>query len=126
MRELLRQLLADERMHAQFGFLYLEAWRPWLDAHPEVRERLSRYLEFAFAVLERDLSGSGAAHDPGVPDMDDEERAAGLPDPQRLPVTFYATVTGAILPGLDRLGIRATEAWAARRLEPGRSRPAES
>jgi hypothetical protein len=114
-RELLRQLLSDERMHAQFGYHYLDAWRPWLDAHHDVRRRLGTYLEYAFAVLERDLSGLRAESDP-APALDDEQRAVGLPDLARLPKTFYATVEGAIVPGLDRFGLGATAAWNARRL----------
>jgi hypothetical protein len=39
-----------------------------------------------------------------------------MPDRKRLPLTFYDTVTGAILPGLERLQIPATAAWSARRL----------
>ena len=115
MREILRQLLSDERMHAQFGFIYFEAWIPWLDEHPDVRARLARYLEYAFAVLERDLSG-WVADPSSIADLDDEERAIGMPDRKRLPLTFYDTVTGAILPGLERLQIPATAAWSARRL----------
>jgi hypothetical protein len=114
-RELLRQLLSDERMHAQFGFYYLEAWRPWLNAHVDTRRRLGRYLEYAFAVLERDLSGARPASNP-APALDDEERAVGLPDLVRLPATFYATVEGAIVPGLDRFELGAAAAWATRRL----------
>ena len=34
LREATRQLLADEVFHGTFGFEYLAAWGPWLDAHP--------------------------------------------------------------------------------------------
>jgi hypothetical protein len=115
--ELLRQLLADERMHAHFGYLYLEAWRGWLDAHADVRARLDAYLAYAFAVLERDLGG--ARRDP-APALEDDERAVGLPDLARLPVTFYATVEGAILPGLERFGFAAAASWKTRSLTPTR------
>jgi hypothetical protein len=118
-REVLRQLLSDERMHAQFGYLYLEAWRPWLSEHPEMCRRIGRYLEYAFAVLERDLSGQRPVGTPpeAVPVLSAEERAIGLPDPHRQPVTFYETVAGAILPGLERFGFPAVAAWAARATE---------
>jgi hypothetical protein len=122
-RELLRQLLADERMHAQFGYYYLEAWRPWLEGHPEIRARLARYLTYAFAVLERDLSGVRHTSTP-APALDDEERAVGLPDLPRLPRTFYATVEGAIVPGLDRFELGAASAWAERRLRSADAAPA--
>ena len=112
LRDVTRRLLADEVLHGQFGFHYLEAWRPWLDANPEVRVSLERYLRHAFAVLERDLSGAGAAPEA----LTDDERALGVPDRARLPETFYATVTGAIVPGLERFGIEAGAAWKARSL----------
>jgi hypothetical protein len=114
-RELLRQLLSDERMHAQFGYYYLDAWRPWLDAHEDVRRRLGTYLQYAFAVLERDLSGVRAESDPASA-LDEDQRAVGLPDLARLPETFFSTIEGAIVPGLDRFGLGAAVAWKARRL----------
>ena len=46
MRETFRQLAADERFHAHFGYLYLETLREWLDARPEVRRSLARYLRY--------------------------------------------------------------------------------
>ena len=114
LRDVTRQLLSDEVLHGQFGFHYLEASRDWLERHPEVRASLGRYLRHAFAVLERQLSGAGAP--PRV--LSADERALGLPDPARLPETFYQTVTGAIVPGLERFGIGAGEAWAGRSLSP--------
>jgi hypothetical protein len=114
LRDVTRQLLSDEVLHGQFGFHYLEASRDWLERHPDVRASLGRYLRHAFAVLERQLSGAGAP--PRV--LSADERALGLPDPARLPETFYQTVTGAIVPGLERFGIGAGEAWAGRSLAP--------
>jgi hypothetical protein len=110
LRDVTRQLLSDEVLHGQFGFHYLEAWRPWLEAHAEVRDSLGRYLRHAFAVLERQLSGAGAP--PKALTADD--RALGNPDPARLPETFYQTVAGAVVPGLERFGIAAGEAWRTR------------
>jgi hypothetical protein len=113
LRDVTRQLLSDEVLHGQFGFHYLEAWRDWLERRPEVRASLGRYLRQAFAVFERHLSGAGAP--PRALTADD--RALGLPDPARLP--DYQTVTGAIVPGLERFGIEASLAWQHRSL-PGR------
>lgn len=119
MRDATRLLLADERLHSQFGFFYLEAWRPWLDAHPDVRGSIERYLRHAFVIFERELSGVGHAPAP----MTDEERALGLPDRQRLPETFYATVEHAIVPGLERFGIDAGTSWKRRALEGAPAAP---
>ncbi len=113
LKDITRQLLSDEVLHGQFGFLYLEEWRPWLDANPEVTASLARYLRHAFVVLEKQLSGAGAPSRT----LTDDERALGLPDPARLPETFYATIEGAIVPGLERLGIEAGSAWRERKLE---------
>lgn len=111
LRDVTRQLLSDEVLHGQFGFHYLEAWRDWLDTHDDVRASLARYLRHAFAVLERQLSGAGAP--PKA--LTTDERALGIPDPARLPETFYQTMVGAIVPGLERFGIQAGEAWKERR-----------
>ncbi|MGO9838963.1 MAG: ferritin-like domain-containing protein [Polyangiaceae bacterium] len=111
LRDVTRQLLSDEALHGQFGFHYLEAWRPWLEVHADVVASLGRYLRHGFAVLERQLSGVGAP--PKTLSADD--RALGIPDPARLPDTFYQTVAGAIVPGLERFGIAAGEAWQTRR-----------
>src|SRR4051794_9556788 len=52
-RDAFRLLLADERLHAQFGFHYLESRRPWLQARPEIVRSLGRFLRYAFASLEQ-------------------------------------------------------------------------
>ena len=114
-RDATRQLLADEVLHGQFGFHYLEWSRPWLDEHPQARVTIGRYLRFAFAVLERDLSGASPKK-AELTKLTDEERAIGIPDPERLPVVFYQTIEGAIVPGLERFGIDAGEAWRSRSL----------
>lgn len=109
-----RQLLSDETLHAQFGYHYLDAWSEWIEAHPDVRTTLSRYLRFAFAVLERDLSGREMT----PVTLTDDERALGLPDPQRIQEIFYTTVEGAILPSLERYGFEARRSWDQRSLDP--------
>jgi hypothetical protein len=109
-----KQLLSDEALHAQFGFHYLDAWSGWLDAHPSVTESIARYLRFAFAVLERDMSGA----DLRAVVRTDDERALGLVDPVRTREIFYTTVEGAILPALDRYGLDARASWERRSLLP--------
>jgi hypothetical protein len=112
LRDVTRQLLSDEVLHGQFGFHYLESWRGWLEAHPDVLVSLGLYLRHAFVVLERQLSGVGAP--PRI--LSEDDRALGIPDPARLPETFYQTVAGAIVPGLERFGIEARKAWETRTL----------
>jgi hypothetical protein len=114
LRDATRLLLSDEILHGQFGFHYLEAWRPWLDAHPEVRPSLARYLRHAFVVLEDALAGSSTR--PHAP-LTADEIALGLPDPARARDVFYGTIEGAVVPGLERFGIEAGEAWRKRALE---------
>jgi hypothetical protein len=116
LRDCVRQLLADEIMHGKFGFLYLETRREWLN--DERRESLGRFLCHAFASLERQYSGRSAPKR----ELSQDERDLGLPDPARLPETFYGTVEGAIIPGLERFGLAATHAWKNRRLA---NRPTE-
>ena len=111
-REATRRLLADEVLHAQFGFQYLELWRDWLAGHPDQVAGLRRFLRFAFAVLERELSGANAQFKAPSPD----EAALGIPALASLPATFYQTIEHAIVPALDGFGLEATAAWASRAL----------
>ncbi|MES1165627.1 MAG: ferritin-like domain-containing protein [Verrucomicrobiota bacterium] len=119
MRETFRQLAADERFHAQFGYLYLETTREWLTARPDVRRSLARYLRYAFAVLEQHMGGNPA--DARRPT--DAERAIGLPDLTDVSATFQETILNACVPGLERFGIAAGSAWFNRTAseEPGTS-----
>jgi hypothetical protein len=109
-RDAFRLLLADERLHAQFGFYYLESRRVWLATHPEVRRSLARYLRYAFATLERSMGAVPVdAHS-----LDDVERALGLPDLTELSTTFQETILNASIPGLERFDIDAATAWRDR------------
>ena len=111
LRDASRRLLADEVLHGQFGFHYLEAWRPWLQEHEEVIHSLERYLQHAFKVLEGALAGSRRASV-----LSDDERALGLPDGARAFQIFHDTIEHAVVPGLCRFGIDAKRAWKKRKL----------
>lgn len=115
LRDMTRLLLSDEILHGQFGFHYLQAWRPWLDAHPDVRASLERYLRHAFAVLEEALAGPPVSRSVR---LTEDEIALGLPDPVRTRDVFYGTLEGAVVPGLENLGLDAGTAWRTRRKDP--------
>ncbi|MBK7400853.1 MAG: ferritin-like domain-containing protein [Myxococcales bacterium] len=119
LRDATRRLLADEVLHGQFGFLYLEAWRPWLDAHPDVKGSLGRYLTHAFKVIEGVLGGPVQAEAP----LSEDELALGLHSSARGREIFYETMEHAIVPGLERFGIEAGKAWKERRLLEGGTVP---
>jgi hypothetical protein len=110
MRETFRQLAADERFHAHFGFLYLETRREWLAERPAVRRSLSRYLRYGFAMLEQHM-GANPADARAASDI---EKAIGLPDLTDLSATFQETMLNACIPGLEQFGIAAGEAWRTR------------
>ncbi|GAC1351455.1 MAG: hypothetical protein NVS3B20_20150 [Polyangiales bacterium] len=114
LRDASRRLLADEVLHGQFGFHYLEAWKPWLDAHPAVVTSLAHYLQHAFAVLESALAGPPVKTHAAR--LTDDERALGVVDPASSRDIFYHTLEGAVVPGIDRFGIDASRAWKERRL----------
>ncbi len=111
LRDATRRLLADEVLHGQYGFHYLEAWRPWLDANPDVNASLERYLVHAFAVLEGELGGPMRVEPPRT----DDELALGLLPAERARQVFYDTIVHAVVPGLERLGLDAGRAWSERR-----------
>lgn len=110
MRDALRRLLADEVLHGQFGFHYLGAWRPWLDEHPEANAGIERYLVHAFAVIEGEL-----APRPPFATLPPDAVALGADDAALAREVFYGTTEGAIVPGLERLGLAAGKAWRERR-----------
>lgn len=110
MRDVIRRLLSDEILHGQFGFHYLAAWRPWLDAHAEVRASIERYLIHAFAIFEEELAPRGA-----FPALSVDEMRLGADDPKLAREVFYGTVEHAIVPGLENQGLAAGAAWRERR-----------
>lgn len=107
MRDVVRQLLSDEAVHAQFGFHYLESWRPWLESHPEARASIASYLRFALAVLDEEYRLK-------TPEPDDQAIALGLPNGQRTYEIFHVTMEAAVIPGLERFGLAAGDAWKNR------------
>lgn len=115
LRDATRRLLADEVTHGQFGYHYLDAWRPWLDAHPDARASIARYLRYAFAVYERDLSGGRGPFEART----DDELRAGVPDLAVSREVFYQTIEHAVVPGLERAGLDAGDAWRARSFDAG-------
>ncbi len=113
LRQAIRALLADEILHAQFGFHYLEAWRPWLDAHPDVRPSLERFLTVAFSALERELAPRPPW--PKLPgELAAQYAALGGDDPERVRGVFYGTMENAVVPGLARFGLDAERCWRER------------
>ncbi len=112
MRHHIRALLADETLHGRFGFLYLETWGDWLDARPEVRASLTRYLRFAFAVAEREFSWPAWA----LGNADDH--ALGYVAPQEIVEIHRNTMEHAVAPGLARFGLDAEAAYRTRTLTP--------
>lgn len=109
-RSAIRAILADEVMHGQFGFLYLDALGPTLtDA---ARADLGHYLVHAFAVLEEELAPRGMERRPSPPA---DALALGVLDPRRAHEVFFGTVTHAIVPGLEARGVGAARAWKDRR-----------
>jgi hypothetical protein len=112
LREVSRQLLADEVLHGSFGFLYLEACTPWLEAHPGAAASIARYLRYGFAVAEREFTRGEHT----VADVLPDDSALGLVSPAQAAEIFRSTMTEAVVPGLERFGIPAAEAWRARAL----------
>ena len=112
-REVTRSIVADEVMHGQFGFLYLEACRAYLETRPDVRASLEEYCRHAFAVLERELVHERLR---GVAKPLPGAVALGVIDPDRAREVFYGTIEAAIVPGLEQHGIEASHAFRERRL----------
>ncbi len=110
LREVLTRIYADEVGHARFGWRLLGELAPTLSA--ELRNGLAKYLVVAFAHLE----AHELAHLPTDARPPAEGAALGLCSGEGARLLFYDTVTEAIVPGLEALGIPAMQAWIARSL----------
>ena len=115
LRDLLTGIWADEVGHARFGWTLAARCIPALDA--PARERMSRYLAVAFEHLER----HELAHLPVASTPPAGGAALGLCSGAEARTLFYATVHEVIVPRLDQLGLRASDAWCARRSVTRRS-----
>jgi hypothetical protein len=107
LRELLTRIFSDEIGHARFGWRFLAAVGPSLDA--EARARLDAYLAVAFAHLEHhelEHLAPEAAPPGGA--------ALGLCDGRDARALFYATVDQVIVPTLEAHGLSAERAWHGR------------
>jgi hypothetical protein len=103
--EVLGAILADEVQHARFGWELLGELLPAVG--PEVRARLSAYLEVA-------LSHLVAYEIPKLPvhhGLRAELAAAGVCDGGEARALFFDTLRCVIVPQLDALGLAASAAW---------------
>lgn len=112
LRDITRRLLADEVLHARFGFAYLDAWEPWLAPRPEVRASIGTYLRFGFAVVEREFTAGESKPFTRAPD----DEALGVVAADFSAETFRRTMLEAVVPGLEVRGIPAEDAWKRRSL----------
>jgi hypothetical protein len=108
LRELLSEIWADEVGHARFGWRALQKNLPGLDSAGKTR--LSLYLRVALRQLElHELEHLPLRSRPPAAGA-----ALGLCSGADARVLFYETVSQAILPSLEKLGLAANDAWAAR------------
>lgn len=110
LRDRTREVLADEVLHGEFGFIYLEAALPWLRESEREMAALARYLRFAFAWAERELTPSAQA-----PLSTDTVRLGVVPFEIRRDL-FARTMREAVVPAFERLGVPAEDAWRRRAL----------
>lgn len=104
LERVLSEILADEVKHARLG------WRLCADLLPSFgaaeKERLTRYLVVA---LRHQVQFHGAFLDMGR--ASDDAVAIGAPDGPGNWTTFIETIEEVSLPGLERFGLGAREAW---------------
>ncbi|MBU6159767.1 MAG: diiron oxygenase [Myxococcales bacterium] len=111
--KVLRQLTADETLHARMGWIWLRDRWPHLSA--DARERTQEYLAFALAWYEQCMvRATPPARIPAS--ILEQARAIGFADCDVSRELFYETVEHVILPQLDDLGLHARKAWRDRRL----------
>jgi hypothetical protein len=112
LRQLLTRIYADEVGHSRFGWRLLpELARAIGD---EGRARINEYLAVAFAALEEhELAHLNPYAAPPA-----EGARLGLCNGQDARALFYSTVTDVIVPGLERHGFAAGQAWSRRSCYP--------
>jgi hypothetical protein len=106
LRELLEQILRDEVRHARFGWRLLDELAPALDER--TRARLGDYLVAVFQhqiAFHAPFLEMGSAEQPGV--------AIGAPDGDSNWRIFVDTMMRVTVPGLERHGLPARQAWDA-------------
>ena len=106
--ELLTRIYADECAHSAFGWRMV---RKLLPEDAELRASFLPWLRVAFAHLEE----HELAHLPAKAVFPAEGAKWGLcsgPDARAL---FFATIEQIIVPGLEEIGLPASEAWNTRR-----------
>ena len=105
-----REVLADEVLHGELGFAYLESKASWLnEGNGRERAAVERYLRFAFAWAEREL-----AFDPSRSEPTEGQRALGLIPNDVAHALYASTMEGAVVPALEALGLSAESAWKRR------------
>jgi hypothetical protein len=111
LRDATRSLLADEVLHARFGFYYLSGVGDWLKAHAEVRTSIATYLRLVFATCEREF-----LTDEQPPREGADDAALGLVPPGVAREVFVSTMQKAVAPALDSFGLDGAGSFAHRGL----------
>jgi hypothetical protein len=106
-----RALLADEVLHGEYGFRYLEDWAPFLAREAKAKNQVSSYLKYAFAYAERELLGVTDSKNATA-----EERSLGLLDRKTRADVFHDVMRNAVVPGLEQHGLAAEKAFRQRSL----------
>lgn len=103
-RGVLDGILRDEVKHARFGWRLVARLAPSLD--PPMRARLDAYLEDVFAH-------EMTFHAPflRMPNADAPGLAIGAPHGRSSWAVFVDTMQEVVVPGLERHGFRAHDAW---------------
>jgi hypothetical protein len=108
LRSLLTRIWSDEVGHARFAWRLLGEEVPHLS--DEAKRSLTEYLAVAFAHLEE----HELAHLPVTSTARPGGEALGLCSGSEARALFYDTVIRVIVPGLEALGLAASDAWASR------------
>lgn len=106
-----REILADEVLHGEFGFAYLEELRGWLEDSPTERTDLARYLRYAFAWAEQALVPAANVRPPTPGEV-----AVGVLPLDVARDLYPRTMAEGIVPVLESFGIAAEDAWNRRSL----------
>ncbi|MCA9534633.1 MAG: hypothetical protein KC593_13170 [Myxococcales bacterium] len=120
-RDVVRQILRDEHLHASFGWYALEWLLPRLGG--PARAQLDRVLAVRLGSFERTCSAGVALADLVdkelviEPPAEDAAPNLGTLGAEAFAMIFYATIEHDILPRFEALGFDALRAWRTRHTE---------
>ena len=111
-RRVIDQIVADESLHARFGWAVVQELAPELDA--AARARTDAWLRTAFRYFESMEMTEIPACPPPSDELVAEGQSLGVCENLETRELVYETLSEVVIPGLEAAGFGAQRAWETR------------